>query len=258
MLRRGYFNSQYGHRLANALPVGGMIAHLFPQKRALWDHVIRHLPPPSGPDARLLDIGCGGGDFLGVAQKLGYRAVGLEPDPSAVKVALARNLDVHTGHLPNTQLPSEAFEQITLSHVLEHLHHPLEAAAELLRLLKPGGRIWFRQPNLGASGLNIFGKFWRGLEAPRHLCLMDIDGLTTMLRRVGFTEVELRAPIPHAESYFKQSVAISEGMIPRYDIASPGWDASWIRRAVAADRAARKTPAVAESLTVVARRPGSC
>ena len=152
-LRAGYYNARYGYQLPNGSPLGAMVLAMAPAKRVQWDYLIRHLPPPGTPGAPVLDIGCGAGAFLHVARGLGYTPIGLEPDPAAVDVARAAGLDVRLGLLPDTGLQGGCFEQITLNHVFEHLHRPAEAATELLRLLRTGGRVWFSQPNSGCRRL---------------------------------------------------------------------------------------------------------
>jgi 2-polyprenyl-3-methyl-5-hydroxy-6-metoxy-1,4-benzoquinol methylase len=254
-LRLGYYNARYGYKFANGWSLGNAVASIMRRRKALADYMIRHLPPPTIDGAALLDIGCGNGAFLLLAQGLGFAPTGLEPDGEAVKTAHGVGLDVRSGTLPNTGLPANFFEQITLSHVFEHLHWPQQASDEILRLLKPGGRIWLTQPNLDAAGRGLFGEYWRGLEAPRHLCLFDAETLAQILRRAGFEKIEVLPPPPDADFYFRQSLAMSEGNVPRAETDPVGWNSSWRQRAHEADKAARRRPQIAESLTIIAWKP---
>jgi 2-polyprenyl-3-methyl-5-hydroxy-6-metoxy-1,4-benzoquinol methylase len=70
---------------------------------------------------RLLDVGCGSGSFLARMRDLGWDVHGVEPDPVAARVAMTRyQLDVACVSLQDAALPSESFDVVTMSHVLEH------------------------------------------------------------------------------------------------------------------------------------------
>jgi SAM-dependent methyltransferase len=259
-LRLGYFNSRYGYSFAGGLGIGRMVAAMM----ASADHKIRHLSAPSVPRAALLDVGCGNGAFLQVAQSLGFDPIGLEPDDHSAANARAAGLDVRSGVLPRSRLPVNYFEHVTLNHVFEHLHRPRQAASEILRILKPGGRAWFSQPNAEASGLKLFGKNWRGLEVPRHLSLYGVRNFTNILRNAGFEQIELLPPLPDTNFYFRQSLAIhykndvgAEARPPGWDpsVIPSGWNWSWRKRARDADKAARRNPLTAESFTMIAFKP---
>jgi SAM-dependent methyltransferase len=252
----GYYNAHYGYNFAGAWPFGRLIFKLDHAKASRADYAIRHLPAPSRKDAVLLDIGCGNGSFLLTARDLGYAAVGLEPDADAVSRGRAAGLDVRLGLLPHSGLAEGSFDHIFLNHVFEHLHKPREAAAEILRLLRPGGRVWLSQPNLDAIGLSLFGEFWRGLETPRHLCLYARKSLTRLLGEAGFIDIEMLPAEAVAESYFRQSLAMQQGLNPQETPAPPGWEPGGKKQARAANKAASRTAERGESLAMVAKRPG--
>jgi SAM-dependent methyltransferase len=256
-LRAGYYNHAFGHRLKNGLAVGRFAGVASPRKKAQMDHLIRHLPPPSSKDARFLDLGCGNGAFLGIARALGYTAMGLEPDPKVVATARSTGLDVRQGLIPGSGLPENSFDQITLSHVFEHLHRPQDACAELLRILKPGGRVWFSQPNLGAIGRETFGKYWRGFETPRHLCLFEPDSFMSFLSSAGFQDIRLLAPQPCAINNFRASVAMMAGEIPQKGVTPKGWGDDYLQKVRLADDAAMRRAEKGEAFTVVASRARS-
>ena len=254
-LRSAYLNARYGHSLSNALPLPGAAALLNGRNRIKADFYTRHLPAPSRPGAKLLDVGCGNGAFLVVAADLGYEAVGLEPDPAAVEAGRKAGLNLFEGVLPTTVLDDQRFDQITLNHVLEHLHHPGRALEQAFALLNPGGRIWLSQPNPASRGLQRFSADWRGLEAPRHLTLMTAQGLGALLQHVGFTGVERLKPNRDADFYFRQSAAMALGADPYEPTDPPGWNTGLKQAARAADDAAARQPDLAETLTVTAIRP---
>jgi SAM-dependent methyltransferase len=107
---------------------------------------IRPLPPGS---TTILDIGAAQGRFVIGCAKLGYRAVGVEPWVPAREMAarLVKEAGVDVRILPGTAedtgLPSEQFDVITCSSVMEHVMDAQAAFNEIYRILKPGGIFWF-------------------------------------------------------------------------------------------------------------------
>ena len=94
---------------------------------------------------RLLDVGCGAGGFLSLAQNLADLVVGVEPN-----LSLARSLEADMNiYRDLAQIPSHTiFDVITLFHVLEHLKDPVSTLKSVSKLLDQGGRLVVEVPNL--------------------------------------------------------------------------------------------------------------
>ncbi len=138
-------------------------------------------------DARLLDVGCGNGDFLARMRLLGWHTTGVEPDKRAAHVAQTRyGLDVHCGSLDTLPTGVPAFDAITFSHVIEHLPNPLNTLKRSLRLLKPGGQLVVVTPNGTSLGSRYFGPDWVAWDPPRHLYVFTPRSLRRLLLGAGF------------------------------------------------------------------------
>jgi SAM-dependent methyltransferase len=199
IVANSYLNKKFGYMLRPALPLAWLPIAMKPKRALYTAHYYRHLPAPSDKDDYLLDVGCGNGMFLQIARDyLGYQVEGLEIDPNARDVATRRGLKVHSGLMPGSGLTPARYYQITLSHVLEHMHDPVAALQEVFSLLKPGGRVWISVPNIAAASLSRFGSNSRLLEPPRHLVMFDPNSLEQILEKVGFTDVTL---LPHQDSH---------------------------------------------------------
>ena len=248
MLANGYRNWRFGTDERPANRMGVFIARLLPSQRAMLDGEARHLPR-AGRDARLLDVGCGNGSFLDFARRAGWRVVGIDPDREAVDVARKKGLDVREGGIELLDSEHEAFDGITLSHVIEHVHQPLSLLRACHRLLKRGGWIWLETPNLEAQGHRRYGADWRALEPPRHLVLFTPDSIRKALATAGFAGIEDQPYRPLCTSLFAASEAISKGADVRHagELSPDG------RRAARnAEQRARRDPLVREFITVKA------
>jgi 2-polyprenyl-3-methyl-5-hydroxy-6-metoxy-1,4-benzoquinol methylase len=254
-LRNDWINRKLGYRLPGSFPFGALIIKCISGEQEQLPHTIRHLAPPLSNEEWVLDTGCGNGQFLTIAAQLGFKAVGMDFDESAVAAARQAGFDARRGALPDVPFPKSFFTHITLNHVLEHVMWPKQALEALWEVLKPGGRIWITQPNLGAAGATEFGKYWRGFEAPRHMTLFDPPGLQKLLQSCGFVGVQVMRPAPVAEFYFRQSLSQRAGADPYRAGTPPGWNRVWATKAKTADARALENPNVGESLTLLAWKP---
>ena len=151
------------------------------------------------PRGKLLDIGCGDGKVMEHAQQLGWDVVGVEIDPEAVRVAKNAGLNVIEADYDQVNKFSEQFDCVICSHVLEHLHQPMDLLERIKQVLKPGGYVLLVLPNSLSTVRMQFGKYWRGLESPRHLGIPSSFSILNTMRRVGFDAVLMNTS--HKETY---------------------------------------------------------
>jgi len=107
------------------------------------------------PGARLLDAGCGRGDFLRAFADAGIAACGLDREPAGAKTA--EGIAVKYADLEKDSFPFSdgTFDVVFSKSVLEHLFNPEKFMAECRRVLKPGGRIIILTPDW-VSQMKIF------------------------------------------------------------------------------------------------------
>lgn len=192
-IKRGYLASRYGYggdSKRGVLGRLGWLLYLFPIRRSAVDDQVRRLG--AHPGGRLLDIGCGSGDWLAGMRDLGWQVRGLDFDAEAVAAAASRGLPIDHGPLEEQRYPDASFDAVTLNHVIEHLPDPLGTLAECRRILRPGGRLMVFTPNSDGLGHLIFKAAWRGLEPPRHLYLFSPTSMRAVLARAGFGDFDVR------------------------------------------------------------------
>jgi SAM-dependent methyltransferase len=245
-IRNGYLNARYGYELAPASRLGPVIAALLPKRRWYADHLVRHLEREPGRN-RLLDVGCGDGAFLAGMQDAGWQVQGLEPDAAAAERARRSGVPVVDAPLEQAPFAPASFDAVTLQHVVEHFHDPLEALRICRRLLRPGGTLWLATPNLDARGHAAFGRDWLGLDPPRHLVLFTRSSLAGAVERAGFA-VRAFPTAYMASPSFPVSAAIAAGRDP----SEPAPDLRMRGRVLAADVLVRHVPKRAEEIVLIA------
>jgi ubiquinone/menaquinone biosynthesis C-methylase UbiE len=142
---------------------GDSAADRLRKQDALYGHVTRTMMLDAGltPGMRVLDLGCGMGlvaNWLAKQVHPGGSVVGA--DLSADQLAVARSdwaRDGLEGNRPPefiegsayaTGLPAESFDVVHCRFLLHHLERPLDALAEIYRLLKPGGVVVGMEPEV--------------------------------------------------------------------------------------------------------------
>lgn len=186
----------------------GRVGGIFPPLR---DHALGSLLflSAAGRGRRLLDVGCGDGDFLATMENLGWEVAGVEPDPKAAETGRQRhNLAISVGTLESVQLPPDSVDVITLSHVIEHVPSPALLLAECYRVLRPGGRLIALTPNVRSTGHALFRRAWFSLDPPRHLHLFSTATLRALAEQAGFLVAQLRTTSRTAREIFIQSCRI--------------------------------------------------
>lgn len=249
-LANGYWHWQFGTRNTPSTPLGVLLV-MSPRYRPLLDGIMRHLPRPRAGQ-RVLDVGCGNATFLVRARSAGWNVVGIDLDPNAVSVGRGQGLDVRLGGVDTLDPALEQFDVITLAHVLEHVHDPIELLRACRNLLRRGGSIWIDTPNIDAEGHSHFGANWRGLEPPRHLVLFSLASLQRVLSMMGFAEVDVQPYRPLCAKLFRASAAIAQGIDPFSKECSKLPVSPDIERA---ERTAKRHPARREFITIRALAP---
>lgn len=156
-------------------------------KRQLWGHLLQRVEHNSGRGP-LLDLGCGGGQFLQLAAECGWSdACGVEPSPKAVRIARsAVSVPIHEGSWKDINLAPGSFAAIALLDVLEHDVDPVGLLAHGLALLRPGGSLMITVPNIHGLSLRCFGKEACVVIPPEHLSYFTAKSLRLMLLKAGY------------------------------------------------------------------------
>jgi SAM-dependent methyltransferase len=94
-----------------------------------------------GAGTRLLDVGTGPGFVALAAVARGAVVTAVDQSAAMVEIALAQGLEVHRAPVESLPFAEGEFEAVVGGFVLNHLARPERAVAEMVRVLRPGGRL---------------------------------------------------------------------------------------------------------------------
>lgn len=144
---------------------------------------------PKGIKGRLLDIGCGSGEFLNQMKNFGWEVYGVEINQESADMGNKRGLNIFCGELGGADFPQNYFDIMILSQTLEHVYSPGAYLEKIYQLLKEEGLLIIGVPNIGCMESRIFRENWHDLDVPRHLYFFSVPTLGCYLEKYGF-EVE--------------------------------------------------------------------
>jgi 2-polyprenyl-3-methyl-5-hydroxy-6-metoxy-1,4-benzoquinol methylase len=248
-----YLAYAYGYSKSAPRSYVGLLAYLAPLRRAEYDFSVMYLR--FLPGGCLLDVGCGSGDMLKGMADLGWRAEGVDFDPTAVENCRRKGLNVRAGSLKDLEYPANYYDAVTMSHLIEHVHEPLDLLIECHRILKPDGRLSLVTPNINSAGHRVYGSSWFHLDPPRHLHIFSVASLKVLLQNAGFRSMKIRTTIRDAAGAYVGSRSIRRTGRFEFGSRQPRSARLWGRAMTAVEWAWLKLDdQVGEEIAVVAQK----
>ena len=194
------------------------IAHI--QKRSVylenkWEKIKKLLPKRG----KLLDVGCGIGLFMMIANKNGWSSTGIETSQFAADYGKKTfNLKIHASF---ENLEKETFDLITMWDSIAHIKNPETYIESIYNLLNPGGLLIIKTPNWSKWSFifsNIVGNFTKKtpffLHIPHQLYFFNLKTIRIFLERKKFKNIRIsyvnEADIGktiYSSNFFKNEIA---------------------------------------------------
>ncbi len=137
---------------------------------------------------KVIEIGCGRGEYLSIIQQSGLEAYGLEAGEESVKHCIKNGLKVSQGFIQNStdKLSHASFDAFFILNFLEHLPDPNSTLKGIYNNLAEGAVGLVEVPNFDMIlRKKLFSEF-----IPDHLFYFTKDSLTAALSLNGFEIIE--------------------------------------------------------------------
>ncbi len=155
------------------------------------------------PVGRLLDVGCGPGLFMKLAQERGWQVVGVDLSEEAVKKGKKDKITIKHGTLDSAKLGQNMFDVITGFQLIEHVQKPDALLRKMSARIKKGGLIVITTPDKKGFLAQLSGKHWFEYYNKEHLFFFNQKSLREMIEKAGFevitckTEFGRRLDLPY-------------------------------------------------------------
>ena len=141
-----------------------------------------------GIGREVLDVGCGLGQFVEVANRSGWIAEGLELSREAVNFARRQGLAVQELDFLSGTIQPNSYDLVTLFEVIEHVPNPAEVLYRAGEVVRSGGLVYLTTPNFASIDRCLLGKKWKVI-VPAHLTYFTPRTLRALVKKAGCFEI---------------------------------------------------------------------
>ncbi len=135
-------------------------------------------------NGKILDIGCGAGDFLQYMKENHWNINGVDTSNKARKIA-NNKLNIKVMGPKDWINNKEKYDVITCWHSLEHVHEPWVYLDKIKKSLTVDGFLIVALPNYQSTDAKIYKEFWAAYDTPRHLYHFTIKSMNKTIKPHG-------------------------------------------------------------------------
>jgi SAM-dependent methyltransferase len=186
-LRKAYDIEYHGY--ATGEKRGALFSMLYGAKEALFQRQMNQLVKPS---SKVLDVGCGAGEFLLSMQALGLDQLeGIDFSQEMIDSLTQRGIKGFCGTFPDFNGAVGSYDLISMNNYLEHTLEPATELDQAMTLLQPGGHLVGEVPGFDSWERQLFGRYWGGNHVPRHTYQFGPRFLRQLLAQCGYHDIRI-------------------------------------------------------------------
>lgn len=211
-------NAPSDSELARLYPEDSYYAYSIPARSRVKGALLRALGfsrETGGPQfprpGRVLDFGCGAGEFLLAMRARGWDCVGVEISGVARDLARRNGLDVRESLAGSPGAATPSFDYVRANHSLEHVRSPAQTLREIFDVMKPGGTLFIGVPTCTSQNARLFGPNWWYLTPPLHPFVPSTEGILSLIRRSGFEIKHVRTNSDYASVAGSLQILLNRG-----------------------------------------------
>jgi 2-polyprenyl-6-hydroxyphenyl methylase/3-demethylubiquinone-9 3-methyltransferase len=193
------------------------VALLRAQGRVIHPWISERIKKKFGENkVNILDVGCGAGLLSNELALEGHAVTGVDMSPESLRIArlhdATRSVTYVEADALELPFPEGAFEVVTCMDFLEHVHFPARYIAEMSRVLRPGGLLFFHTFNRNVLSwiVIIKGVEWFVKNTPKDMHVIELfirpEELEEYAQRAGVKVQEMTGIRPVISSIPLKSI----------------------------------------------------
>jgi len=135
----------------------------------------------------VLEVGPGNGRLIKYLHDNGFEVTGVELDNTCVERIKRMGITCHHGTLDGVIDQLLVYDAVIMRQVLEHVYQPKASLKAIHSILPVNGLLYLTVPNIASFEARLFGKYWRGLDLPRHIIHFSPETLIRLLTNLGYS-----------------------------------------------------------------------
>lgn len=186
-LKRAYDIDYHGY--ASGKERGAAFGLLYRAREALFRKTMKRWVNPA---SKVLDVGCGQGDFLRSLKAMGVsRLEGIDFSQAMIDTLTREDISGFCGTFSDFQGVDGSYDLISMNNYLEHTLDPAAELKKARELLAPEGLLIGEVPGFDSWERRLFNRYWGGNHVPRHTYQFGPGFLAQLLSRCGFSQIDI-------------------------------------------------------------------
>jgi len=140
----------------------------------------------------VLEVGPGNGGLIKYLYEHGFEVAGIELDNGCVERIKSMGIVCYHGTIESVKDLLQKYDAVIMCQVLEHVYHPKTSLKIIHSVLSENGLLYLSVPNIASFEARLFGKYWRGLDLPRHITHFSSETLGSLLNNSGYSVDKIR------------------------------------------------------------------
>ena len=159
-------------------------------KRWYLAYVARKLAVHIPPQGRILEIGCGNGELLRLLRRRGFRDLyGSDFVATGAERLRSAGIAFRCVDIEETFPFEGTFDAVIMNNVIEHFVDPVLVLRQVRDHLARAGVALLVTPDGDSCERRLFGRYWAGFHAPRHVHIFTRRSIDALRLRLGFAQV---------------------------------------------------------------------
>ena len=183
---QGYFDGE--------LEVGYQRVSYQDQQRAkekTFAHLLRAIGPCLSGRQAMLEVGCGYGYLLKMAQGQFANIYATDFSQAAIESSRPYATQLWQGGLDDVDLAPGSLDLLVANHVIEHLYDMKSFLLRVFELLRPGGVVALTTPNFSSPLRWLLRDKWPSWKFPEHVTFFEAKTLSQAVSAAGFGHVQV-------------------------------------------------------------------